>query len=173
MTVGAAGLESAKMMIAQISDTHVLARSSDQAVAGPRADNLRRCIPVGTRETDRHRLTVQELADRYLRVHAATKKRASSARSDASNLRLHVVPSLGKLAVEEVTRAEPHDAGSAALQTWFLSGCLNGAYELQRVCPNLGHHLEELDDIKAPLAVFVLRNIGLRLTQSDREFGLS
>ncbi len=32
------------MVIAQISDTHILARSSDQAVAAPRADNLRRCI---------------------------------------------------------------------------------------------------------------------------------
>ncbi len=32
------------MVIAQISDTHILARSSDQAVGRRRADNLRRCI---------------------------------------------------------------------------------------------------------------------------------
>ena len=32
------------MIIAQISDTHILAKSSDQAVGTSRADNLRRCI---------------------------------------------------------------------------------------------------------------------------------
>ena len=32
------------MLIAQISDTHILARSSDEAVGARRAENLRRCI---------------------------------------------------------------------------------------------------------------------------------
>ncbi len=32
------------MLIAQISDTHILAKASDEAVAASRADNLRRCI---------------------------------------------------------------------------------------------------------------------------------
>ena len=32
------------MVIAQISDTHILARSSDQAVAARRAEDLRRCV---------------------------------------------------------------------------------------------------------------------------------
>jgi 3',5'-cyclic AMP phosphodiesterase CpdA len=32
------------MMIAQISDTHILARSSERAEGGWRADNLRRCV---------------------------------------------------------------------------------------------------------------------------------
>ncbi len=32
------------MVIAQISDTHILARSSDQAVGASRAENLRRCV---------------------------------------------------------------------------------------------------------------------------------
>ena len=32
------------MVIAQISDTHILARSSDPALGRRRADNLRRCI---------------------------------------------------------------------------------------------------------------------------------
>ena len=39
-----AGLKTNSMVIAQISDTHILARSSDQAVAAPRAENLRRCV---------------------------------------------------------------------------------------------------------------------------------
>ena len=32
------------MIIAQISDTHILAKSSDQAVGASRAENLRRCV---------------------------------------------------------------------------------------------------------------------------------
>lgn len=32
------------MIIAQISDTHILAKSSDEAVGASRADNLRRCV---------------------------------------------------------------------------------------------------------------------------------
>ncbi len=32
------------MVIAQISDTHILARSSDKAVSASRAENLRRCV---------------------------------------------------------------------------------------------------------------------------------
>ena len=32
------------MVIAQISDTHILAKSSDQAVGAARAENLQRCI---------------------------------------------------------------------------------------------------------------------------------
>jgi 3',5'-cyclic AMP phosphodiesterase CpdA len=32
------------MIIAQISDTHILAKSSDQAVGAARAENLRRCV---------------------------------------------------------------------------------------------------------------------------------
>ncbi len=39
-----AGLKKNSMVIAQISDTHILARSSDQAVGAPRAENLRRCV---------------------------------------------------------------------------------------------------------------------------------
>ena len=38
------------MVIAQISDTHILARSSDQAVGAARAENLRRCIADINRE---------------------------------------------------------------------------------------------------------------------------
>ena len=39
-----AGSEKDWMVIAQISDTHILARSSEQAVGAARAENLRRCI---------------------------------------------------------------------------------------------------------------------------------
>ena len=37
------------MLIAQISDTHILAESSDRPEAGSRAENLRRCVADITR----------------------------------------------------------------------------------------------------------------------------
>lgn len=48
---------------------------------------------------------VAELADRFLVEHAATKKRASSTRMDRANLRPHVLPALGHLKVQDVSRA--------------------------------------------------------------------
>ena len=50
--------------------------------------------------------TVAELCDRFLAEHAATKKRASSVRMDKANLRLHVLPALGRLKVQDVARAD-------------------------------------------------------------------
>jgi 3',5'-cyclic AMP phosphodiesterase CpdA len=37
-------MQDGSMLIAQISDTHILARSSDDVVGAKRADNLRRCV---------------------------------------------------------------------------------------------------------------------------------
>ncbi|MCC6642740.1 MAG: site-specific integrase [Deltaproteobacteria bacterium] len=70
------------------------------------AEIARGADPAETREEKRRALTVADLADRYLREHAATKKKPSSAAGDARNLRLHVVPRLGRRPVAEVTRAE-------------------------------------------------------------------
>jgi integrase len=50
--------------------------------------------------------TIAELADRFLAEHAATKKRLSSTRMDRINLRLHVLPALGRLRVRDVTRGD-------------------------------------------------------------------
>jgi integrase len=51
-------------------------------------------------------VTVADLAARYLREHAETKKKPSSAAKDARNLELHVLPVLGSLPVGSVTRVE-------------------------------------------------------------------
>ncbi len=61
--------------------------------------------PAADREAKRAALTVGDLAQRYLQRHAATKKKASSAKTDASNLTNHVLPALGRQKVAEVTRA--------------------------------------------------------------------
>ena len=50
--------------------------------------------------------TVAELAERYLTEHARTKKKRSSAETDARNLRLHVLPRLGRRLAADVSRAD-------------------------------------------------------------------
>lgn len=62
--------------------------------------------PAEERTEKRRALTVADLAERYLREHAATKKKPSSATCDARNLRLHVIPRLGNRPVADVTRAD-------------------------------------------------------------------
>ena len=62
--------------------------------------------PQGEKREGRAAPTIAELAERYLAEHAATKKRASSARMDKLNLRVHVLPALGQLRVKDVSRAD-------------------------------------------------------------------
>lgn len=50
--------------------------------------------------------TMKDFADRYLREHAEPKKKAASVRNDKLLLRLHVLPTLGRLKVADVTRAD-------------------------------------------------------------------
>ena len=46
-------MTNASMVIAQISDTHILAQSSDEAIGAHRADNLRRCVAdINLRQPD-------------------------------------------------------------------------------------------------------------------------
>jgi integrase len=62
--------------------------------------------PKAAERARRSAPTVAELADRFLAEHAVTKKRSSSTRMDRINLRLHVLPALGRLRVQDVTRAD-------------------------------------------------------------------
>src|SRR3954452_6283929 len=62
--------------------------------------------PKAAERARRSAPTVAELAGRFLAEHAATKKRVSSTRMDKVNLRLHVLPALGNLKVQDVTRAD-------------------------------------------------------------------
>ncbi|MFO1058751.1 MAG: integrase arm-type DNA-binding domain-containing protein [Dongiaceae bacterium] len=59
-------------------------------------------------ERDHHRQaqTVGELAAQYMAQHAAVKKKASSARTDAMNLRNHVLPALGSRKIQDIVRAD-------------------------------------------------------------------
>ena len=73
--------------------------------------------PATERREAREAPTVADLAERYMAEHARSKKRPSSARTDASNLRLHVLPALGRKRVAVVTRADISDLHHAMRET--------------------------------------------------------
>jgi len=62
--------------------------------------------PAKTRKDTREAPSVADLAARYLDEHARAKKRPSSVRMDQANLRLHVLPTLGRMKVAAVTRPD-------------------------------------------------------------------
>ena len=73
--------------------------------------------PAAERREAREAPTVADLAERYMAEHARPKKRPSSVRADASNLRLHVLPALGRKKVAVVTRADIADLHHAMRET--------------------------------------------------------
>jgi integrase len=62
--------------------------------------------PAGDRQAMRQAPRVEDLAERYLREHADVKKKPRSAEMDHVNLRLHVLPVLGTVRVDTLTRAD-------------------------------------------------------------------
>lgn len=62
--------------------------------------------PSAHRKAKRATPTMTEFAERYLAEHARTKKKRRSVEGDESNLRNHVLPALGRLKVDAVTRAD-------------------------------------------------------------------
>jgi integrase len=80
-------------------------RQAREEAAGLKRDIDRGRDPVAEREEARATaITVAKLADRYMAEHARPKKKASSAAEDERNLRLHILPTLGKVAVAAVIR---------------------------------------------------------------------
>jgi integrase len=62
--------------------------------------------PAADRAEARFMPTLATFAERYLAEHAEVKKKPSSIESDERNLRLHVLPALGRLRVDRITRAD-------------------------------------------------------------------
>ena len=73
--------------------------------------------PTTERREDRESPTVADLAERYMAEHAHPKKRPRSAETDASNLRLHVLPTLGRKRVAGMTRTDVADLHHAMRET--------------------------------------------------------
>ena len=62
--------------------------------------------PIEAREYGKAAPTLTAFAERYLLEHARPKKRASTAAGDAANLRRAILPALGTLRVDAITRSE-------------------------------------------------------------------
>ena len=62
--------------------------------------------PAGMRREAAQAPTVAEIAARYMAEHARTKKKRSSADTDARNLEKHVLPALGRRRVADVARSD-------------------------------------------------------------------
>ncbi len=62
--------------------------------------------PCGTRDTRRSAPTIADLAERYMNDWAKRRKQASSIRTDARNLRVHVLPAWGSRLVGEISRQD-------------------------------------------------------------------
>ena len=91
-TIGQHGTITAEHARAKAMDVFARVHHGDDAVA--------------EHKTARHRLTVAELAERYMTEHALVKKKPGSIRPDEYNLRCHVLPALGTTKVVDVTRAD-------------------------------------------------------------------
>ena len=62
--------------------------------------------PAAKRDTDREAITVTELADRFDKEHIALRVKASTGKEYRRNLKRFILPALGRLRVNEVTRAD-------------------------------------------------------------------
>ena len=62
--------------------------------------------PAEERASDRKAATVAQLAERYMTEWAARHKKPRSAEQDARNLRLHVLPALGRRKVRDITKRD-------------------------------------------------------------------
>jgi integrase len=62
--------------------------------------------PAAKRDIDREAITVTELADRFDKEHIALRVKASTGKEYRRNLKRFILPALGRLRVNEVTRAD-------------------------------------------------------------------
>jgi integrase len=124
--------------------------------------------------------TVGELAERYLAEHAAPKKRPRSVKSDKTLLRLHILPALGGLKVEALSRADVitlHHSmratpGAANRTLACLSKMLNLAerWGLRSDGSNPCRHVERYPERKMErfLSADELGRLGATLTEAEK-----
>ena len=136
--------------------------------------------PATERKDDREALTVAELAEKYLREHAAPHKKPRSVEEDQRLLRLHVLPALGRKKVAGITRADitglhhaMRDTPGAANRTLALvSKMLNLAekWGLRPDGSNPCRHVDRYPERKMErfLSVDELGRLGAVLAEAER-----
>ena len=79
------------------------ARKEARRLAG---DVARGLDPAAGRTTDREAPTVAQFCEQYINDHAVLHKKPRSVEEDRRNIKLHIMPTLGKKRVADVTRAD-------------------------------------------------------------------
>jgi integrase len=97
--------------------TALLPDDARKLARGLLGDVARGQDPSEERTARREAPTVGDLADRYIREHAVPHKKPSSVRADRRNLRLHVLPALGRRKVRDVTTADVEALQHAMVKT--------------------------------------------------------
>ncbi len=62
--------------------------------------------PFDEREAEKKTPTMSEFAERYMNEHAIPKKKPSSVRTDELNLRLHIIPAMGRIKIHKIDRQD-------------------------------------------------------------------
>ncbi|MCZ6467356.1 MAG: tyrosine-type recombinase/integrase, partial [Alphaproteobacteria bacterium] len=136
--------------------------------------------PATERKDDREAPTVAELAEKYLREHAAPYKKPRSVEEDQRLLRLHVLPALGRKKVAGITRADitglhhaMRDTPGAANRTLaLLSKMMNLAekWGLRLDGSNPCRHVDKYPERKMErfLSVDELGSLGAVLAEAER-----
>ena len=136
--------------------------------------------PATERKDDREAPTVAELAEKYLREHAAPHKKPRSVEEDQRLLRLHVLPALGRKKVAGITRADitglhhaMRDTPGAANRTLaLLSKMMNLAekWGLRLDGSNPCRHVDKYPERKMErfLSVDELGSLGAVLAEAER-----
>ena len=136
--------------------------------------------PAFQRKTTRDGLTVADLAERYMKAHAATKKKPSSAKTDASNLRNHVLPAHGRRKIADINRADisklhhdMRDTPGAANRVLALLSKMFGLAEKWGLRPdnsNPCRHVDRYPERKMErfLSADELARLGQALTEAER-----
>lgn len=75
--------------------------------------------PQRDRIVRRGTLTVAQLCDRYLTQHAEARKRASSIKQDKRMIETRIIPRLGSMKLDDVTRADVHSIHYSLRKTPF------------------------------------------------------
>ena len=136
--------------------------------------------PATERKDDREAPTVAELAEKYLREHAAPHKKPRSVEEDQRLLRLHVLPALGRKKVAGIARADitglhhaMRDTPGAANRTLaLLSKMMNLAekWGLRLDGSNPCRHVDKYPERKMErfLSVDELGRLGAVLAEAER-----
>jgi integrase len=137
--------------------------------------------PAGDRQARREAITVRELADRFDKEHIALRIKASTAKEYRRNLDRFILPALGRLRVEEVTRADVakfhHDLRHIPYQANRCLEIVSKMFNLAEMWglrpdgSNPRKHLKKYPEEKRErfLSTAEIRRVGEALTEAETE----